>query len=156
MQRDKNLQPLSVQHHNELLSCLLIKKGVQKEADIKTLMDFTNVFWKDDLKKHMETEEEVLIPFLVKHKFEDRFIKIIKTDHSIIRSILERLNTFDRRHRIFEIFANMVEQHIRFEERFIFGRVQEVLSENELRELGGKLNAIPNRTCTDYPVKFWE
>jgi hemerythrin-like domain-containing protein len=69
---------------------------------------------------------------------------------------MDRLNTLDRRHRIFEIFANMVEQHIRFEERFIFGRVQDVLSENELTELGVKLNAIPNRSCTDYPVKFWE
>lgn len=156
MKRDQSLQPLSIQHHEELLSCLLIKKGVQKKADIVTLTDFTNSFWKDDLKKHIDAEEELLIPFLVKHKFENRYINIMKTDHSIIRSVLDRLNSFDNRHKVFEIFASLVEQHIRFEERFIFQKVQDVLSENELEQLGVKLNKIQHRKCTDYPVKFWE
>ncbi|MEJ7768390.1 MAG: hemerythrin domain-containing protein [Chitinophagaceae bacterium] len=156
MKRDKSLQPLSLQHHDELLSCLLIKKGVQKKAAIVLLADFTNAFWKDDLQKHINAEEELLIPFLVKNKFENRYINIMRTDHSIIRSVFDRLNTFDNRHKVFEIFAVLVEQHIRFEERFIFEKVQEVLSQNEMEELGVKLKEIKYRKCTDYPIKFWE
>ena len=147
---------MSRQHHDELLSCLLIKKGVNKKADLKLLTDFTNLFWKDDFLKHIKAEEEILIPFLVKHRFEDRFINILKTDHSMIHAVLDRLNTFDRRHKIFEIFANLVEQHIRFEERFVFEKIQEQVSEKDLDELGLKLNTIQYRKCTDYPVKFWE
>jgi hypothetical protein len=156
MKRDNNLKPTSWQHHDELLSCLLIKKGVQKKTDIKTLTDFTNMFWRDDLKKHIDAEETILIPFLVKHRFEDKYIRIMKTDNSIIQSVFDRLNKFDHRHKVFEIFASLVEQNIRFKERFIFGMVQEVLSEKELEELGIKLNNIQHRKCTDYPVKFWE
>ena len=156
MQRDKNIQPLSRQHHDELMSCLMIKKGVTKKADIALLTDFTNTFWNDDLKNHIEAEETILIPFLVKHKFENRYINMLKTDHAIIKSILERLNKFDHRHKVFEIFASLVEQHIRFEERFIFGKVEELLTPKELEELGSKLGNIRYRKCTDYPVKFWE
>ncbi len=156
MTKDEILTPLSRLHQDELMSCLIIKKGVQKNADILLLTDFTNSFWKDELQQHIEQEEQVLIPFLVKHRFEDRFIRIMKTDNLIIQSIFERLNTFDRRHKVFEIFANLVEQHIRFKERIVFEKVQELFSEKELEELGSKLNKIRNKKCTEYPVKFWE
>jgi hemerythrin-like domain-containing protein len=156
MKRDQNLQPLSKQHHDELLSCLLIKKGVRKLADLAVLTDFTNIFWKDDLKKHIQIEQDILIPFLIRHRFEPRYINILTTDHSILQSILDRLNVYDRRHRVFEIFANLVEQHIRFKERFIFERVQELVSEKELEQLGLQLKHTSTGKCTDYPVRFWE
>lgn len=101
-------------------------------------------------------EEEVLIPFLLKHKVEDKYINMIRTDHSIFHSILERLNIFDQRHRVLEIFATLVEQHIRFKERILFGRMQETISEKELEELSLQLGTILYKKCTDYPVKFWE
>ena len=147
---------MSRQHHDELLSCLLIKKGVNKKADIKLLTDFTNQFWKDDLLKHINAEEEILIPFLVKHQFENRFINILKSDHTMIHAVLDRLNVFDHRHKTFEIFADLVEQHIRFSERIVFEKIQEQLSEKDMEELGLKLNNIQHRKCTDYPVRFWE
>ena len=156
MKRSESLQPLSRQHHDELLSCLLIKKGVNKKADVKVLADFTNLFWKDDFIKHIKAEEEILIPFLVKHRFENRFINMLKTDHIMINAVLDRLNTFDRRHKTFEIFADLVEQHIRFEERVVFEKIQEQLSEKDMTELGRQLHNIQYRKCTDYPVKFWE
>jgi hemerythrin superfamily protein len=156
MKRNINLIPSSWQHHDELLSCLLIKKGVQKNADLALLTDFTNIFWKDDLQKHIEVEEKILFPFLVKHRFDNKYISMMKTDNSLITSVFERLTIFDNRHKVFEIFANLVEQHIRFTERFIFGKVQELLTEEELKELGLQLPDLRSRKCTDYPVKFWE
>src|SRR5438105_5880907 len=107
MQTSKNGQPSTWQHENDLLSCLLIKKGIQKKADIVLLTDFTNTFWKDHLKKHIDLEQNILIPFLVRHRFENRYINMIKTDHALIESILERLNKFDHRHKVLEIFASL-------------------------------------------------
>lgn len=150
------MQPISRQHHDELLSCLLIKKGVNKKADIRLLTDFTNTFWNNDLKTHIEAEENILIPFLIKHKFENRYINMLKTDHAIIKSVHERLNVFDHRHKVFEIFASVVEQHIRFEERVIIGKVEELLTPAQLEELGLKMGAVRYQKCNDYPVKFWE
>ncbi len=156
MKRSINLQPLSKHHHDELLGCLIIKKGVQKNADIIILKDFTNKFWNDHLKNHLDLEENVLIPFLVKHGFENRYIKMLRTDHLIINVVLERLNKFDSRPKVCAIFANLVEQHIRFQERFIFGIMQESISETQLEELRLQLNGIHQSRCIDYPVKFWE
>src|SRR6186997_1262933 len=95
MHRNISLQPLSRQHHDELLGCLMIKKGVQKKADISLLTDFTNVFWKEDLKKLIDLEERILIPFLARHGFDDRYINILRMDHSLIHAVLDRLNKFD-------------------------------------------------------------
>lgn len=156
MKRDENLQPLSRQHHDELLSCLLIRKGVEKKANVTDLKGFTNLFWKDDLVHNIEKEENILLPFLVKHQFEESYINLLRNDHEIMKSLLERINTFDERHRIFSIFADIVEQHIRFEERFLFGKMQELISAEELEKLGLQLEDTNYRKCVDYPVKFWQ
>lgn len=101
MTRDESLRPISRLHHDELMSCLIIKKGVQKKADILLLTNFTNIFWKDELQQHIEEEENMLIPFLEKNRLGNQFISIMKTDNQIIRSVFDRLNIFDRRHKVF-------------------------------------------------------
>ena len=156
MKRDKQLHPLSWQHHDELISCLLIKKGIKKNVESVILKDFIFTFWKDDLEKHMKSEEEILLPALARNHFEPHYIRIIKTDHDLIRILIERMQIFDESHRFFELFATLVEQHIRFEERFIFPLVQELIEEPEMDRLGALLGNVHTRNCNNYPIKFWE
>jgi len=40
MKRNKNLYPLSHQHHNGLMAVLLLEKGVKKNAELKIMNDF--------------------------------------------------------------------------------------------------------------------
>lgn len=156
MKRDVALQPLSHQHHNELMGCLLIKKGVKKQADKKVLKDFTLRFWKDDLQQHLHTEESVLFPWLQRHHFEDQLITVLRRDHDTIRTVAERVETQDNGYTVFNAFAELVEQHIRFEERVVFRKIQESLPDQELKQLESALPAAAAKKCTDYPVKFWE
>ena len=60
MQRNKNLQPLSRQHHNGLLMVLLLSKGVRKQANIQVMADFILDAWQKELQQHFKMEEEFL------------------------------------------------------------------------------------------------
>ena len=156
MKRDTALQPLSHQHHNELLGCLLIKKGVSKKADKKVLKEFILRFWDEDLKQHINDEENILLPYLSGHPVSQQYKQIIKRDHDMIRLLAERVRFHDDGYTLFNVFAALVEEHIRFEERVVFGKIQEQLSESQRLQLQSALQSLSGRKCTDYPVKFWE
>lgn len=154
MKRDLTLQPFSHQHHNALMGCLLIRKGIDKKADKKILKDFMLNWWQEDLQKHMQSEEKVLLPYLSQHGFNKSYLNVILRDHETIRLLSERLNVQEEGYRFYHIYADLVEQHIRFEERVVFRQIQEDFSEQQLAQL----HPLPgnNRKCSDYPVKFWE
>ena len=155
MKRDTALQPLSHQHHNSLMGCLLIRKGVEKKADKKVLKDFILNWWQTDLQKHMQAEENILLPYLSQRKFHKSYLDVIARDHDTIRLLADRLRVHENGYRLYSIYADIVEQHIRFEERVVFEKIQEKFTPQELATLEKQLPA-ENRKCMDYPVKFWE
>ena len=63
MKRDDNLYPLSWQHHNGLMTVLLLKKGVQKMADLQVMHQFIDQLRQQELDEHFETEEMALTIF---------------------------------------------------------------------------------------------
>ena len=155
MKRDIALQPLSHQHHNTLMGCLLIRKGIENKADKKVLKDFTLNWWQKDLQKHMEAEEKILLPYLSQHQFNKSYIKVIYHDHETLRVLGERLKINDDDYELYIIYTDLVEQHIRFEERIVFQKIQEDFSREQLSQLEQKM-PLETRKCSDYPVKFWE
>ena len=156
MQRDIALQPLSHRHHNELLGCLLIKKGVSNKADKKILKDFALRFWDEDLQRHINDEENILLPHLSGHPVSLQYKQIIKRDYDMIRLLAERMRFHDDGYTLFNVFASLVEEHIRFKERVVFGKIREQLSEPQRAQLQSSLQSLSGKKCTDYPVKFWE
>ena len=154
MKRSESLQALSREHHDALMFCLLLKKGVRKHVALDTLKDFIHQFWRFDLEPHFQNEEMILIPLLERNRFPQNLIRSIKTDHDIIRNIQHRIDIGGISYKTIENFSNVLDQHIRFEERLVFESVQEIIPENELFTLqfGKKTESI----CKTYPVKFWE
>jgi hemerythrin-like domain-containing protein len=155
MKRDTALQSLSHQHHNSLMGCLLVRKGVEKKADKKVLKDFIVNWWQKDLQSHMQAEEKVLLPYLDKHRFNKSYLNVISRDHDMIRLLTDRLRVHEDGYRLYSIYADLVEQHIRFEERVVFEKIQEKFSHEDLAILEKQL-PVESRKCSDYPVKFWE
>jgi hemerythrin-like domain-containing protein len=154
MKRHDNLQDLSRQHHNELLACLLLKKGVKKQADLKVMQDFTKQFWHNDLKHHVALEEKKLIPFLQDQPALKKYVHVLHNDHQLIERIFDRSQDGLLSYRTLELFAGYVEDHIRFEERVVFAAMQEVLPENEWKDL--VFEDSQQKDCATYTVKFWE
>jgi hemerythrin-like domain-containing protein len=154
MKRHDNLQPLSRQHHHELLACLLLKKGIQKEADLATMQTFTRQFWNDDLSPHVRAEESTLIPLLMATPSLKHYAAVLHNDHELIETIFERSQDGYLSYRMLELFADTLEEHIRFEERVVFHEMQEQLPEGAWQTLKFKEREVSN--CENYPVKFWE
>jgi hemerythrin-like domain-containing protein len=154
MKRYPELQPLSRQHHNELMACLLLKKGIQKKTGITVLQDFLRQFWQNDLQPHIKEEENSLIPLLQSNQKLRMYASVIHGSHELIERIYERNKSQLASYRNLELFINTLEQHILFEERVVFEEAQRNLPQHALKQLQVQENATGD--CSRYPVKFWE
>ena len=154
MKRAEALQPLSHQHHNSLMACLLLKKGIARQASQSTLNDFLSKFYREDIEPHFEAEEKHLFPLLDQMK--PSYGKILRSDHTLLRALAPRFLNHFASFDYLASFVTLLETHIRFEERLVFNFVQEHLSPIAQADLEKKLSALRAKRCTDYPVKFWE
>ncbi|HEY0678266.1 MAG TPA: hemerythrin domain-containing protein [Chitinophagaceae bacterium] len=156
MKRDVSLQPLSWQHHDTLMACLMIEKGVRKKTDLKVLQDFTRQLWDRDINAHFLLEENHLVPYLRQKQFPEYIIQSLLRDHELLRVLSQRVLNGGASYEGFLAFSKLLEKHVRFEERLVFEKVQELIPENELRIVGSHFPSQPANTCKSYPVKFWE
>jgi hemerythrin-like domain-containing protein len=154
IKRALELQPLSRQHHNGLLFCLLLEKGVKKPADKIIMRDFCMYFWEEDLKHHFELEEKYLSSFISYAELKEGIQKMMN-DHLYIRKFFEQPDLLTE-YSIFDQLQTLLEKHIRFEERELFPLIQSNISSLELHELGHAFENELNNNCSVYPVKFWE
>lgn len=156
MKRDPGLQPISRQHHDALMACLMIEKGVRKKTDLKVLQDFTRKVWDNDLSRHFTLEENYLVPQLRQRKFPEYIIQSLLRDHELLRVLSARILNGGASYQGFLAFSTLLEQHVRFEERLVFEKAQELIPEMELQQVGSHFPAQANAVCKSYPVKFWE
>ena len=157
--RHATLQPLSRQHHQGLLASLLLEKGLKKNASLKEMRDFIIQFWEEELRLHFEKEDVLFLPLAYKYPQLLDGLTQLKNEHQEIRMIIQKLNNEARSKQYDTIasFANLLEKHIRFEERQLFNAIQEILPEDELIDFTVELQSISEKDfCTKYPVKFWE
>lgn len=157
--RHATLQPLSRQHHQGLLASLLLEKGLKKKASLKEMRDFIIQFWEEELRLHFEKEDVLFLPLAYKYPQLVDGLTQLKNEHQEIRMIIQKLNNEARSEQYDTIasFANLLEKHIRFEERQLFNSIQETLPEDELIDFTVELQSILEKDfCSKYPVKFWE
>lgn len=156
MQRDKNLYPLSHQHHNGLMAVLLLKKGISKQADVKVMGDFILTAWNDELEEHFIAEEKVLEPSLLHLPQVQELYNRMLSEHQQIREVVAGLQQGKESIEQIELFHVLLDKHIRFEERVLFPFIEEHTGKEFLNKAGERLSKLPNGNCSNYPVKFWE
>ncbi len=159
LKRDQALQPLSRQHHQGLLVSLFLSNGLKKGVATKPMRDFILQFWQDDLLKHFEAEEQVLVPFAKPYAILEPLITRMLLEHQQIVLLINRINNEARAEQLETIkeFADKLEQHIRFEERELFEQMQITLSAEDMSVLNFAFSAQTEKDfCVRYPTKFWE
>jgi len=154
MKRAEALQPLSHQHHNSLMACLLLKKGIARNADELTLNDFLRKFFREDIEPHFEAEEKHLFPLL--DQLKPVYSTLLRTDHSLLRVLSSRFMNLTASYGYLASYMKLLEDHIRFEERIVFNFIQEQVNLPAQAEIEKNLSTLKAKKCTDYPVKFWE
>ena len=144
LKRNKALHILSHDHHHGLLLTQLIKKGGPKYKNMPDTTEGKKVysirFYNDELIKHFEDEEKILFP-VVKGKddeIDNLFTEII-TEHKKIKQLINQLELDEDVENTLDELGRTLESHIRKEERILFGKIQEVLTGDELTALEKQL-----------------
>lgn len=149
MKRNKNIVPLSQDHHFGLLCSWKIRQGLKKEVDIDRIQKYVDYFWNNSLKQHFK-EEELLFASLN----DDFTLRVIK-EHSDLEKLHQHIITENSSTLLIE-FSDLLEKHIRFEERQWFPYLESTHNDSELEEIGIKLNEIHSDEKDNYPDEFWK
>jgi hemerythrin-like domain-containing protein len=151
MKRNINIVPLSKDHHNSLLFSWKIRQGISKHIAIERIRKYVQYFWEDHLQKHFEEEETILF-----NKIQHELCEKAYADHAAIRSLIEEINKGNAPVEKYTLLADILEQHIRFEERTLFIFLEKTLDPAQLSEIGAKLGPLHEVVNTDtYPDEFW-
>lgn len=152
IKRSKALVRFSQEHHYNLLLVWKIKEGFRHNIDLSRISDYIIYFYDEDLLIHFKNEEADLFA-------------ILKEDHPlIIRAIVEhqQLSTIVEKIRIDKLnldlikkFSELLEMHIRFEERLLFNYLESKYSKIELNKIGNKYKAKPIDISVKWEDKFW-
>jgi len=145
IKRHKALHILSHDHHHGLILAQLIKKGSPQYKNLPDTTegkkDYSIKFYNDELIKHFEDEEKILFP-VVKGKDDEinNLFEEIITEHKKIKQLINHLKSDEDVENTLDELGHILESHIRKEERILFGKIQEVLTEDELTALENQLN----------------
>jgi iron-sulfur cluster repair protein YtfE (RIC family) len=150
MKRNENIIPLSHDHHHALLCCWKIRQGLKNKAELNRIQKYVDYFWNGHLKEHFKEEEEILFPYL-----QDEFTKRIQSEHDELKLLKNEIVANVSMENL-EQFADLLDNHVRFEERQWFPHLEENLTEIQLLEIGKKLEEIHSNEKDTFADEFWK
>lgn len=139
MKRHPSLIPLSKFHRDILFLALIAKanapdvKGYPETVEGK--IDYALDFYEGKLKPHFEKEEKRLFETL-QGRFEDldEIIQELRKERKMIHKQFENLKAERKKDQLNQL-GELLEKHVRKEERVFFQKVQDLLSPAELDKL---------------------
>jgi len=147
MERDPRLIRLSREHHHGLVMALRIERELPK-ADITQMQSLYGDlvrFWSAGLLPHFGAENECLLARIAKRSDPGlRHAGRLQREHREMEDLVEAMavaKTADDRRAALGTFGVRLREHIRWEERDLFGWLQAELSEDELDAVGAYLEA---------------
>ena len=136
MQRDPNLVPLSRQHFRALVLCMRIHR---KRAECSVLQREMLQLYSDDVRFHFQAEERFLFPAARRITALAPLVRELRAEHTRLRRAFAAARRRTLKAEELTRFADLLEGHIRKEERRLFEQCQKQMSEGELNALGGKM-----------------
>ena len=135
MQRHPALQPLSRDHHDVLVVARTLNKSVQDQATQRSALRSFVTLWNDELRSHLELEERWLTPHL-----SDDLRRRMTSDHTRIREMSADVvnlvsSDLEPPTEFVAELADVLRNHVRWEEREVFESLQATLSTQELEDL---------------------
>src|SRR5512140_1261736 len=142
MKRSRELKPLSSEHHQALLVAFQLKQGLAGHADsagapkdLPGLAGLARRFDEQILRAHTRAEEELLGKYLAAQD-----MARLRTEHSELRRLVgtSRANGSGVRADL-GAFADLLERHVRWEERELFPYAEGHVDEATLASIGADL-----------------
>jgi hypothetical protein len=132
MKRAQALRKLSEDHHHGLVLARRARLAAEDGGSFTTeeMWKEIEIRFREDLEPHFQVEEKHLAPPLGALG-EDRLVTRLEREHRELRVSIRKGD--DRSPETLKRFGELLEAHIRFEERELFQAAQERLSEEDLR-----------------------
>jgi|SRR5665647_454320 len=153
IKRNENIMKLSKEHHFSLLFCWKIRQGLKCETATERIIKYVQYFREHHLDAHFREEEKILFSPL-----KDEWVKKAIEDHKQIKNLLNELpgSTEDNTEKRLMRLANLVDDHVRYEERKLFPHLEKTLSKEQLEKIGKRLDAQqPSPLTDDFEDQFW-
>ncbi|MGM0636014.1 MAG: hemerythrin domain-containing protein [Bacteroidota bacterium] len=148
LKRHEALKNLSREHHDGLVFCLRIQKGISKSADLHKMEEYAKWFWENQLIQHFQIEEAHLFPILSK---KNKLVIEAKNQHQQLEKIFTKPT---KNYQDFEELFQLLKTHIRFEERKLFIEIQEKATASELKMFAEKHKF--QQECGTWNNVFWK
>lgn len=129
IKRHTALKPLSREHHHGLLLCWKIRTGIKKEREVLRIWSYVNWFHDNYLAQHFEAEENYIYPILGN---ENELVKKAVSEHQKIRHLIQAET---QSYKNLNLIAEILENHIRFEERSLFNEIQAIATKEQLQQI---------------------
>ena len=140
MKRHEALVPLSRDHHEALILSQLLKnnapvyKGLPETVEGK--IDYATAFFEKELKKHFATEEKLFA--LVQKDGSEEIVKLttaLSSEHISLTKLFDEISTKENPIETMNQLGELLNSHIRKEERELFPLIQEQCSEEALEKI---------------------
>jgi hemerythrin-like domain-containing protein len=136
VKRAAALRPLSREH----LAALLAAKRLREATDAAAAAAGFLEFWHEDGRRHFRVEEEVLLPGWALHAEVDRAgVARMLEEHLRIRREALRLEAGIASLAEIQALGETLNDHVRFEERELFPRIEADLDEAALERLAAAI-----------------
>lgn len=141
MLRDKSLVPLSRQHQHALALCVRIDRASRvNDAELAAWQAEVAQQFQSEIRFHFAAEEQILFPAARRFPDLSALIDELLTDHALLRESFAKAEGGKMSEIELAAFGQRMSAHIRKEERQLFERLQELMSENDLAQVGRQLD----------------
>jgi len=143
LRRDPSLIPLSHDHHHGLVRVFEIRRALRAGQDLDVQAEDTRRFYRQGLTPHFRAEEEVVFPAIrAATATAEAALSRLVDEHRQMRDMVGALDASTQR---LGAFADLLERHIRFEERELFPAYQERVAPAARSAVEEEVRRILNR-----------
>lgn len=140
MRRSEELATLSREHHVALEVALRLRRATAQDADAVRVAFLA--FFEGEARDHFRAEEELLLPAFARHvASDDPDVVRVLVEHVELRRRADDMASGSCDLRALHELGDLLNAHVRHEERTLFPRVEAALDPVELAALGAALNA---------------
>lgn len=137
MKRSEALSPLSRDHHRALVAAQRLRRG----GEPGELASGFRAFWEEHGSPHFRIEEEILLPLWASLGTADPgHVRRVAEEHLEIRRMALELQR-DADPELLGRLGELLQAHVRYEERELFPTIEADLDEAELAELADAVEA---------------
>ncbi|MBK8489072.1 MAG: hemerythrin domain-containing protein [Bacteroidetes bacterium] len=152
IKRSKALIQFSREHHFALLLVWKIRQGLRKNIPAFRISNYIQFYFDNALNAHFKNEEKELFTLLPEN---DPLRQQAFLEHENIQAMLSRIQKDNNNSALLTEFADTLERHIRFEERTLFGHLQNCLSAEEIKFLEENHQSRQGDIDDNWNDHFW-